>query len=96
MAAAAILDCQNVEILGVGKVKRVKMRHFAEFHGDRSNYCWNMAIFGFFKMAAAAILDFFVFEILRVGMVDTFQLRRRAEFHGNQSSRCWDMAIFRL
>ena len=48
MAAAAILDFENVEILG----------------GDRSNRCWDIAIFRFFKMAAAAILDFENVEIL--------------------------------
>jgi len=31
MADAAILYFQNVEILGVGSVKRVKMRHRAKF-----------------------------------------------------------------
>jgi len=58
MAAAAVLDFQNVKILGVGRIKRVKMRHRAKFVGDCANCCWVMAIFRFFKMAAAAILGF--------------------------------------
>jgi len=55
MAAAAILDFQNVEILGAGRLKTAKMRHHAKFCGNRSNRCCDMAIFQFFKMAAAAI-----------------------------------------
>jgi len=39
MAAAAILDFQNVEILGVGMLKTAKGRHLAEFRGDRANRC---------------------------------------------------------
>ena len=39
MAAAAILDFQNVEILGVEWVKRVKVRHRAKLRGDCSNRC---------------------------------------------------------
>jgi len=48
-----VLDFKNVEIFGVRLVKRVKMRHCAKFRGDRSNRCWDMAIFRNFKMAAA-------------------------------------------
>jgi len=58
MAAAAISDFQSVGILGVGRVKRVKMRDHAKFSCDQSNRCWDMTIIGFLKMAAAAILDF--------------------------------------
>jgi len=39
MAVAAMLDFQNVEILGVEWVKRVKMRYCAQFRGDRPNRC---------------------------------------------------------
>jgi len=49
MAATAILDFQNVEILGAGRLKTAKMRHRAKFRGDRSNRCWDMAIFRFFQ-----------------------------------------------
>ena len=58
MAAAAMLDFQNVEISGAGRLNTAKMRHSAKFRIDRSNRCWDMTIFRFFKMAAAAILDF--------------------------------------
>ena len=44
--------------LTVETVKMVNLRHRVKFCGDRSNRCWDMAIFRFFKMAAAAILDF--------------------------------------
>jgi len=63
MAAAAMLDFQNVEISRVGRMKRVKMRHRAKFCGDRSRHCSDIAIFRFFKMAAAAILYFQNLEI---------------------------------
>ena len=49
MAAAAILDFQNMEILGVGVLKTAKVRHHAKFRGDRSNRCWDMTIFLFFQ-----------------------------------------------
>jgi len=42
MAAAAVV---HFEILTVGRVKRVKLRHRAKFRGDRSNLCGDMAIF---------------------------------------------------
>ena len=58
MAAAANLDFQNVEILGIGTLPAVKMRHGAKFRGGWSNRCWDMTIFRFYKMAAAAIFDF--------------------------------------
>jgi len=39
MAAAAILDFENVEILGVGRLKTAKIRHRAKFRGDQPNRC---------------------------------------------------------
>ena len=39
MAADAILDFGNVEILGTGRLETAKMRHRAKFRGDRSNRC---------------------------------------------------------
>jgi len=35
MAAAAVLDCQNVGILRFGRVKRVKIRYCDKFRCDR-------------------------------------------------------------
>jgi len=58
MAAAAILDSKNLEILTTETVKRVKLSHRAKFCRNPSNRGEDMAIFRFFKMAAAAILDF--------------------------------------
>jgi len=49
IVTAAILDFQNVEILGVGSVKMAKMRHRAEFCGDRLNRCRDMAVYHFFQ-----------------------------------------------
>ena len=39
MAAAAILDFKNVEILGVERLKTAKLHHRAKFGDDRSNCC---------------------------------------------------------
>jgi len=58
MAATAILDSKNLEILTTGTVKRVKLSHHAKFCRNWSNHGGDMAIFRFLKMAATAILDF--------------------------------------
>ena len=91
--AAAILDFQNQGILGLGKVRRVNMRHRAKIRIDRSNRCWDMAIFQFFKIFAAAILDFQKMGIWGLGRVKSVKMRQHAKFCGDRSSRCWDMAI---
>ena len=57
----AILDYRKVEYLTASREdmrQRANMRHRAKFRGDRSNRCWDMAIFRFLVTAAAAILDF--------------------------------------
>ena len=56
MAAAAILDFENLKFLTVGAVNRVELHHRAKFRPNRPNCGCDMAIFRFFKMAAAAIL----------------------------------------
>ena len=58
MAAAAILDFENLKFSTVGSVKRVELHHPAKFHPNRPNRGWIMAIFRFFKMAGDAMLDF--------------------------------------
>ena len=58
MAAAAILDFRNFEILTVGTFNRVKLQLHANYCQNLSNRGQDVAIFRFFKMAAAAILDF--------------------------------------
>ena len=69
MAAAAILDFENLKFLTVGTVKRVEMLQRAKFCHNRLNRSRDMAIFRFFKMAAAVILDFENFKFLTVGAV---------------------------
>jgi len=66
------------------------------FRGDRSNRCWDSAIFRFFKMAAAAILYFQNVGRLGVGRVKMVKVRHRAKFRVDRSNRCLDMAIFRF
>ena len=58
MAAAAILDFQNLKILTFGTVKSVELRNHAKFCQNRSNRGRDIAIFRIFKMADAAMLDF--------------------------------------
>jgi len=58
MAAAAMLDFKIFEILTVGTVRRVELRHHAKFRRNPSHRGADMAIFRFFNMAAAVILDF--------------------------------------
>ena len=58
MAAAAILDFQNVNFLTFGTVKRVELRNHAKFCRNRSNHARDTAIFQIFKMADVAMLDF--------------------------------------
>jgi len=58
IAAAAILDFQNLKFLTFGTIERVELRNHAKFCRNRSNRGRDMVIFQFFKMAAAAILDF--------------------------------------
>jgi len=58
MAAAAILEFQNVKFLTAAHLKRAEMRRSAKYGWNRSKRGRDMAIFRFFKMAAAAILNF--------------------------------------
>ena len=57
MAAAAILDFQNLKFLTFGTVKRVELRNHAKFCRNRSHRSRDIAIFRIFKMADAAMLD---------------------------------------
>ena len=64
MAASAILDLWNSNVLTVGAVKRPILHQRTKFRKDRSNRCGYIAIFVIFKMATAAILNFQKFEML--------------------------------
>ena len=44
------------KILSVIRVKRVNLRHLVKFHGDRSDHCWDIAIFSIFSKMAACVL----------------------------------------
>ena len=81
MAAVAILDFQNLTILGAGRLKRVKERHPAKFRSNQSNRYWDIAIFWFFSMAATGILDFQNGETLAVGRLKTAKMRHHARFN---------------
>jgi len=58
MAAAAILDFQNLKFLTFGTVKRVELRNHAKFCRNRSIRNRDIAIFRIFKMADTAMLNF--------------------------------------
>ena len=58
MAAAAILDFWNREILLVTTVQRMETHQLVEFCQNWSVGCKDINIFRFFKMATAAILGF--------------------------------------
>ena len=49
MAATAILDFQNLEILGAGRLKTAKVHHRAKFCGARSNHAEIWRFFDFFQ-----------------------------------------------
>ena len=46
------MDFQKCKILSVGTLQRGNMHHHTKFHGYRSNCCWDMVSFKYFKMAA--------------------------------------------
>ena len=58
MAAAAILDFQNREILFTIRVQSCETHQHAKFCQNQSICCEDIQIFQFFKTAAAAILYF--------------------------------------
>ena len=76
MAAAAILDFQNLKFVTFGTVKRVELRNRATFCRNRCNRGRDIAIFPFFKMVAAAILDFKNFKFLTVVTVKKVELHQ--------------------
>jgi len=88
MAAAAILDFQNFNFLTVGRLRRVELRHCAEFGQNWLNRGREVAIFRFFKMAAAAIMDFYNLKVLTVGRLKSVELRHRVKLGRNWSNRC--------
>ena len=57
MAAATILEFCNFKLLTVKSVEEVKLRQIIKYRDDRSDRCWDVVIFRFFKIAAAAILN---------------------------------------
>ena len=60
MAAAAILDFENLKNLTADTVRRVNLHHRAQFHRNRSSGSREIVIFRFFKMAAVRHLGFTV------------------------------------
>ena len=93
MAAAAILDFENLKNLTTDTVRRVNMHHHANFHQNRSRGCGEITIFRFFKMASAAILNFQKFKFLTAGGLRRLILCYHTKFRIDRSNHGEDMAI---
>jgi len=87
IATAAMLHFQNVEILGIRRVKWVKMRHRTKCRGGRSNRCRNMAIF-IFQHGGRRHVGFSKCANLRGGKDQRVKMRHLAKFRGDRSSLC--------
>ena len=100
MAAAAIFDFWNREILLAIGVERVETHQHAKFCQNRSICCKDIKIFRFFKMAAAVILNCWICKILLADGVrrgnthhctkfrqNFFLLRRYCNFSNFQNGR---------
>ena len=58
VAATAVLDFRNFQLLLAKGFWGAEMHHHAKFHQNLLIHCGDIAIVQFFKMAAVAILDF--------------------------------------
>jgi len=92
MAAAAILDFWNREILLVTGVQRVETHHHAEFYQNRSISCEDIKIFQFFKMAAVPHLGT-IWGIFGPPTVSTWGLYHSAKFGYDRCSSFHNMNI---
>ena len=92
MAAAAVLDFYIFKIWRVGRIKRLKVRRHAKFHGDQSSRCWDMAIF---QDGGRRHVGFLKCRNFRFRRVKRINMHHRAKFRGDRSHRCWDMAMER-
>ena len=96
MAAAAILDFLNREILLITRTQRVEAHLRAKFCQNRSIGFEDIKIFRFVKMAPAAIFDFQICKILLADGVWRAQTHNYAKFRHNRSLHCGDIEIFRI
>jgi len=94
MAAAAILDFWNREILLVIVVQSLEAHQHARFRQNRSIGCEDINIFLFFKMAAVAILDFRNRELLFADGIWRAQMHHCTKYCQNRSLPCGDIAFF--
>jgi len=83
MAAAAILEFRNCEILLAIGVERVETQQHAEFRQHRSINCEYIMIFRFFKMAA--ILNCQIRQMLLADSVRRAHTHHCNKFHQNRS-----------
>jgi len=94
MAAAAILDFWNREILLVIVVQSVETHQHAKFRQNRSISCKDIKTFRFFKMAAVAILDFRNHELLFDDGIWRAQTHHCTKYCQNRSLLCRDIVNF--
>jgi len=96
MAATAVLDFWNREILLATRVEMVETHQRAKFRYNRAIGCKDIKIFQFLKMAAVAILDFEICEILLADGVWRALTHNFTKFRQNRSIGCKDIKIFRF
>jgi len=85
--SSAIFDLWNSNFSKVAELKRPILHQRPKFRKDRSNRCWDTAIFVIFRSAAAAILDFPLTKPVAVNTVlaltraarDVFSVTRRVD-----------------
>jgi len=94
MAAAAILDFLNRDILLVVVVQSLETYQHAKFRQNRSTGCEDINIFRFFKMAAVAILNFRNCELLFADGIWRAQTHHCTKYCQNRSLHCGDIAFF--
>ena len=85
------MNFQNVEILEVGRVKMVKMRHHAKFRGDWSNRCAEIWQFFDFQDGGRRHLGFLYFRNSKGWkdqVIKRVKMRLRVKFRGDQSGCC--------
>jgi len=82
----------KIQFLTAGMAEMPILHQYAKFPEDRSNRCWDIAIFVFFKMEPDPILDFPKFEFLKVASLYGANMRHRAKFYlKNLSSAILDL-----
>ena len=87
MAAAAIMDFENLKNLTADTLRGVNVHHHGKFCQNQSSGCEEIAMFRFFKMAAAAMLSFQKFKFLTTGGLRSVIMCYNTKFRVDQSNQ---------